>query len=134
MYTILRTLLIMAPVNVGPMLTMTELAPMVIVFSRLVQNHAEDLRVWRDYNDVERDIIWVIKAIVSKVYFWTLRNRHKGYATVRSLDILTHLQDTYGMLKDENIEVIYMALNKPTLCCSVVAIKMKGTLGVIMIY
>ena len=41
---------------------------------------------------------------------------------MRSLDILTHLQDTYGMLEDEDIEVIYMSLKTTTLYCSVVAI------------
>ena len=33
-----------------------------------------------------------------------------GYVTVRSLDILTHLHATYGILEDEDIHAIDTAL------------------------
>ena len=52
----------------------------------------------------------MIKTIVNEVYFWTIRNRHTGYATVSSLDILTHLHNTYVILEDEYIQSIDTAL------------------------
>ena len=52
----------------------------------------------------------VIKTILPEVYFLTLRNCHTRYATVRSLDILTHLHATYIMLEGEDIQAIDRAL------------------------
>ena len=62
---------------------------------------------------MDRDIKRVIKNIVPDVYFWTLQNRHMGYETVHSLDILTPLHATYDILKDEDIQAIDMALKTP---------------------
>ena len=44
-YTLLRTLLFVEPNNVGPTLTMLNLAPTAVVLSELVKTHAENLRV-----------------------------------------------------------------------------------------
>ena len=76
-------------------------------------NSCGELRVWRKCNHVDRAIKRVIRTIVTEVYFWTRQNRHRGYATVHILDILTHLHATYDMLKDEDIQAIGMALKAP---------------------
>ena len=73
----------------------------------------DKLRVWKECSDVDRSIKRVIKTIVPEVYFWTLQNRHMGYATVFGLDILTHPHATYSMLKDEDIQAIDKALMAP---------------------
>ena len=112
-YTILSTLLLMEPNNLGPALIMLYPEPTALVLSNLAQTHADNLIVWREYNDMDRAIKRVIKTIVPKVYLWTLRNRHTRYATVRILDILTHLHVTYGMLEDGNIQAIDMELKSP---------------------
>ena len=60
-----------------------------------------------------RTIKRVVKSIVHKLYFQTLQNHHTVYAKVCSLGILAHLHTMYGMLKDEDIQAIYVALNTP---------------------
>ena len=112
-YTLLSTLPFVEPTIVGPTLTIPGPAPTALVLSELVQTHAENLRVCQEYNDVDRAIKRVNKTIVTKPYIWTLQSRHTGYATVRSLDILTHLHATYGMLEYEDIQAIDTALKFP---------------------
>ena len=112
-YTLLRTLPFIKPTNVGPKIAMPEPAPTELVFLELFQIHADNLRVWQEYNNVDRAITRVINTIVTEVYFWTLQNCHAGYATVRILDILTHMHATYGVLEDENIQSIDMAIKAP---------------------
>ena len=109
-YNIICTLPFVSPVNAEPTLEMPDLAPTAIVFFELVHNHAEALLVWWEYNDVDRAINWIIKLITPQVYFWTLRKRDTGYATVRSLDILSHLHATYGIIEDEDIQNVDMEL------------------------
>ena len=112
-HNLILILLLVAPVNMGPILAMSDPAPREIFILELVRNHVEDLRVWQEYNDVDRVIKQVIKTIVTKVYFQTLCNRPTGYDTVGSLDNLTHLQATYGIPEDEYIQAIDMALETP---------------------
>ena len=111
-YNLLSTILFVVPVNVGPTIIITDPATTAIVTLELVYNHAKKLWVWQEYNNVDRAIKRVLKAIAPGVYFRTLRNRHTGYATVHSLGILTHLHATYGMIKDEDTQAIDMAVKK----------------------
>ena len=46
-YTLLSTLLLFEPTNVGPKLTIPGPAPTAVVLLELVQTHVENLRVWR---------------------------------------------------------------------------------------
>ena len=93
---------------------MMEPAPIAEFVLELFQNHAENLRSWKEYNDVDRAIKRVIKIIVPEVYFWTLQDRCTGYVTVRSLEILTQLHVTYGMIEDEYIQAIDTELKATT--------------------
>ena len=68
-YTILDTLLFVEPTNVGPTITMMEPAPIAEFVLELFQTHAENLRSWKEYNDVDRAIKRVIKIIVPEAYF-----------------------------------------------------------------
>ena len=95
------------------MLAIPDLSPKTIGLLELSRNHAEDLLVLQEYNDADRTIKRLIKAIVPKVYFRTLWKHHMGYAIVRSLYKLTHLHANYGMLKYEHIQAIDMELKTP---------------------
>ena len=86
------------PTNVGPTLKMPDLAPTAVFPLELFRTHADNLRVWQEYNDVDKAIKGVIKTIVTEEYFQTLQNRYTGYVTVCSLDILTHMNANYGMI------------------------------------
>ena len=113
MYNIQHTLPFVVSVNVGSMLAMPDPSPTEIFISKIFRNHVEALQVWREYRDLYRAIMRVIKAIFPKVYFRTLWNRHTVYATVGSLDIFTHLHANYGTLEDEDIKAIDMEINTP---------------------
>ena len=112
-YYLLRNLPFAAPVSVGPTLAITDTSPTAIVILKLVCNHADTLRVCQECDKVDRAIKRVITDIMPKVYFQKLWNHHTGYATVSSLDILTHLHDTYKMLEYEDIRAMEMALKTP---------------------
>ena len=62
---------------------------------------------------MDRAINQVIKDIVPKDYFLTLMKHHTRYVIVRSLGILKHIHANYGMLKDDDVQDIYMALKTP---------------------
>ena len=73
-YTLLSTLLFVEPTNVGLTLSMPDPAPTSVVLSELVRTHAENLRVWQKYKDVDRVIKRVINTIFPEVYFGHFEN------------------------------------------------------------
>ena len=68
-YNLLSTLHFVEPTNLGPTLLIQDLAPTAVVILELVRDYAENLRLWREYNNVDRAIKMVIKTIVPKLYF-----------------------------------------------------------------
>ena len=71
-YALLRTLSFVKLTNVGPTLTIPDPTPTSLVLSEIVRTHADNLRFWIEYNNVDRSIKRVIKTIVPGVYFGTL--------------------------------------------------------------
>ena len=88
-YNLFSTLKFVEPTNVSPKLAIPDPATTSVVVLELVRTHADKLRFWQEYNNVDSAIKMVIKTIVPEVYFRTLRNHHTGYATMCSLDIFS---------------------------------------------
>ena len=76
--TLLSTLHFVEPTNVGPTIAMPDPEPRAVVILGFFRTNKEKIRIWREYNDVDRAIKRVIKTIVPEVYFRILRNRHMG--------------------------------------------------------
>ena len=91
------------PVNPG-MLTLPDPAPAAAVIGTLTRQHAEDLRVFNEFNCVDKACKKVLAGLVPDAYFRSFKNKYTGYANVTCLTILTHLWETYGALQDYEVQ------------------------------
>jgi hypothetical protein len=62
------------------------------------------LRVWRKYQATDQALKQQLLNTIDKAYIRGLRNRHTGYNNVSTMQLLTHLYTTYGVITPIDIE------------------------------
>jgi hypothetical protein len=72
--------------------------------SKAVQQHKENLHIWREYNATGKALQQQLINIFDEPYIRGLRDRHTGYNNVPAMHILTHLYTTYGVIMPSDIE------------------------------
>jgi hypothetical protein len=64
----------------------------------LTRTHTEDLRNWKEYNNMQNALKKQVIDAIEPIYLRSLRNRHVGYANHTIRDLITYLIDTYGLI------------------------------------
>jgi hypothetical protein len=75
--------------------------------------HKEDMREWREYNNVHNALKKQLLDAVDPIYLRALRNRHVGYANHTIRAILQHLIDAYGLITPIDLKKNNDMLNEP---------------------
>ena len=99
-YASVSTLNFVRPINPGPTAIIPNPAPAAAVIGQLTREHAENHRVFLEYATTDAACKKVIMSLIPDVFYRTLKHNHTGYATVTSLEILSHLWSEYGQLSD----------------------------------
>ena len=86
-----------APVNLGPTPTYPY-NPTQHQIQLANQQHAEALRVWKEYTLTDKALKQQLLSAISEQFYKALCNRTVGYANVTTLQILTYLYNTYGKI------------------------------------
>jgi hypothetical protein len=110
-----------APGNPGPTPTIPGGRPSTDTIQATVRNHAESLRVWRLYNNVDKalkqQLIQAVKKqlirAVTRMYIHTLEDPHIGFANVTTLMLLQHLLATYGRITKHALNTNDIAFKGP---------------------
>ena len=104
MYALQSAVAFAVPVNLEATLTVLDLVPAVAVLEELPRNHVEELRIFKEYKNVEKTCNQIITKLVPDIYFHTLKNSYTGYMNSSCLEILSHLWTEYGTLSDLQIK------------------------------
>jgi hypothetical protein len=78
-----------------------------------VRQHQENVRVFQRYHDTDRALVRCIIAATPSTYIEALSHDEFGYATVTSLQLLTHLHTTYGVMTAADIDANMARMNNP---------------------
>ena len=92
------------PRNPGATFNLSDPPPSAAVIGSLTRKHAEDLRVFNEYHNVNRASKKLLFSLVPNAYYRSFKNNYTGYSTVPCLTILTHLWTTYGELQDYEVQ------------------------------
>jgi hypothetical protein len=85
------------PINPGPTTVIPEGATAAVT-SALIRNHNELLRIFRETTRTDQALKQQLLATFDDMYLKALKNRHTGYTSVTSLELLLHLYGTYGRI------------------------------------
>jgi hypothetical protein len=83
------------PANPGTTPIIPPLATAAII-GQTVRDHEENLRIWRQYNNVNAALKQQLISAISNIYIRTLQDRHTGFANVSTRELIEHLLRTYG--------------------------------------
>ena len=81
--------------------------------SKIVWQHKENLRFWREYNATGLTLIQTLLASFEEVYFKGLRNGHVGYQNSTFLQMIQHLYTNYGVITPTDLEDNDIHMRKP---------------------
>ena len=94
------------PRNLGIHPVMTNPAPTAAIFFELVRTHKHEVRLFNEYNAVDRACKKVISRLISEKFYKYLLICIIGFEKVTSLEILTHLITEYTELDEEDVQDI----------------------------
>lgn len=86
------------PVAPPPAPVIPQLAPTGQQINEAVRQHAADKLVFARYHDTDKALLKLLIAAVPPVYIEVLCDEDYGFATVTTLDMLTHLKTAYGRI------------------------------------
>jgi hypothetical protein len=78
-----------------------------------VWNHQEEVKIFNQYCDTDRALVWLIIAETPDTYIKARLDPMFGYANVAMLSLLTHLKTTYGDMTDADREANLARMNVP---------------------
>jgi hypothetical protein len=101
-YATLSATPFVAPTNPGP----TPAIPprtTVTETNNVIRNHREELRIWREYQNVDAALKQQLINAIAKIYLRTLQHRHTGFANVTTRQLISHLLQTYGNITPSDL-------------------------------
>ena len=96
--------------NPGPSFQIPTGPVTAAVLAELKTKYIEELRLFKDYYNVDKAAKSKIQQYIPEKFYQTLKNEITGFSQVRTLTILTHLWTTYGSLKEEDVQDFDKAL------------------------
>jgi hypothetical protein len=102
-YATLTNVVFNTPVNPGTTLNI-EAGGTAVQIQKVVRQHKENLRVWREYNATNKALQQQLINTFDKPYIRGLRDRHTSYNNVSAMRIITHFYTTYGVITPIDIE------------------------------
>ena len=90
------------PSHLGPL----AIPPVSTVVQRITlrDDHVEDLQVFREVMGVEQALIQKIVATIDATYLTDIQYRTTNSINISVLDLIVHLQDTYGTLMPHDFQ------------------------------
>jgi hypothetical protein len=101
------------PVPVPPPVIPVIPAAPAAAITEAVRAHTEALRTFKLYHDTDKALVRSIIDATPATYIEALSDTDFGYANVTTLQLLTHLRDTYGALTPVDRENNLLRMNKP---------------------
>jgi hypothetical protein len=71
--------------------------------AEFVAEHKENQRIWREFMATDKALKQQLLATVNEMYYKALRNRITGYASITTLQLLTHLYAVYGNITPSDL-------------------------------
>ena len=81
--------------------------------ARIVREHTENMRQWREYQNVESALKKQLTNAIEPIYLRAIRNRHTGYANQTLRQILHYLFTAYGSLQPNELQLNQSKLQEP---------------------
>jgi hypothetical protein len=101
------------PNNPGPTAVIPRNLRLSAQINELVRQHANDLRIFHEYTRTDQALKQQLLGAFDEMYTKSLSNRHTGFATISTYDIIQHLYQTYGMISQVNIKDNTTRMNEP---------------------
>jgi hypothetical protein len=101
------------PVNPGPTAVIPRNLRLSAQINELVRQHANELRIFQETTRTDQALKQQLLNAFDDMYTKSLSNRHTGFATITTFDIIQHLYQTYGMISQVNIKDNTARMNEP---------------------
>ena len=69
--------------------------------------------MFNEYHSVDKACKKFLFTLIPEVYFRSFKNKYSGYASVKFIDILSHLWTTYGVLQDCEVQENDVRMKQP---------------------
>jgi hypothetical protein len=93
------------PQNPGPNIEYSDNATQFII-QATNREHENATKLFHQYDSCDRAFKQLLIGAIDNMFINTLCDRHVGYANVTTLNLLTHLCDTYGKITEINLKKI----------------------------
>ena len=70
-------------------------------------------KLFKQYDAVDKALKQQLLGCVNDMFVRALRNRHIGYTNITTLEILTHLYNTYAQIKPSDLDANYKRMKAP---------------------
>jgi hypothetical protein len=111
-YATLSQVPFVVPANPGPQPIIPANATHHIILA-VEREHKAALRTWLQYTNTDKALKQQLLAAFKEMYYKALCHRKTGYATISTLQILTHLYRTYGKITPADLVDNLTKLNAP---------------------
>ena len=79
----------------------------------ITRGHREDLRVWREYINVDAALKQQLIKAVNPLYLRTLQHRHTGFSNSTTRNLIEHLMQSYGNITPNDLSHNDTVFRKP---------------------
>ena len=103
-YNTLSAVAFIPPVNPGTTVVYPNINPTHFQIQAANTTHASQFKLFQQYNATDRALKQILLSAVDDMLVNALCDPHVGYANVTTLQLLTHLYDTYAKITAGNLE------------------------------
>jgi hypothetical protein len=101
------------PANPGPQHTLPGGTPTAAQISHTIRVHTENLRVWREYNNIHQALKTTLLNSIEPIYVRAKKDRHIGFANISLRELFAFLFEAYGQITPQALMQTTARLTAP---------------------
>ena len=80
---------------------------------RILQEYGNNLTQWQIYQQTDQALLLQCMQAIDETYYKILEDAEEGYADIHLIDLLEHIDDTYGTITPDDLEANEKAMEAP---------------------
>ena len=80
---------------------------------RILQDYANNLAQWQIYQQTDQALLLQCMQAIDETYYKILEDAEEGYADIHLIDLLDHIDDTYGTITPDDLAKNEQAMDAP---------------------
>ena len=80
---------------------------------RILQEYANNLSQWQVYQHTDQALLLQCMQAINETYYKILEDAEEGYADLHLIDLLDHINDSYGTITPDDLQANEDSMNVP---------------------